>query len=446
MIPLRFCRLGGIFFLLLFVFFSPYALFSQAISIGKVNFSADRTKRDAFDRSFGPLEGQSFQSQKDLDDFVENLRQRMTKSERFRSFTIGATPAGNGVVDLDVEIIDSWIGIGAAAPFYDSSTGFFMAAGAIFSNVAGDLFDLILVAIYNAEPHKNGLAWNDPMYQGSLAISRIPLGNRLYLGGAAEIVRNAKSSYDRGVEVYRDRSLQTKFTTQLTWEPTLEWTVSWETLYLAGFLPEITMNFRPDQKYGTLSRNLFSQDISVSFDGATRGRSGIPVGPQATLTIGYSFDDSFYEGRDHAFKYSTQLSYSWNVYDIFYPSLSIFSYYKTGVPHYDMANQMRGIFNGEWRGNGVTRLSADFLFYIYEIPKWLFIHMGPFIDYGVSYGQLQNFEENDQGASIGLRIRLLFPLAPSSPLYIDVGYDLRNKYRWTDLRRFEFVVGSSFSL
>lgn len=439
-----------IFFLSIQVAFLKSQDANVSYIIGSVHYDFQRTKVSAFDRYFGNIEGRIFSSQKELDEFLEDLRQRMLRSSMFRILNISVAPVsiqGNvSTVSVTIKTQDSWPGIGLVFPFYTTSTGFTLGGGGIFPNIGGYLFDIVTNVVYNAEPRNGALAWGDPTYQGGIAFSKIPLGNNLFFGVAVDVVRKVQTTYDRGVLVFIHRSIQMDNKIGLLWHANNQWSFLNTAQYIGGFMPQIEMSYPFKKEFGSPKKNYYIQKSIVTYDGTERGQNGMPIGLWAQTWIGYSFNEPYDEPVDHAFYASSSLEYTWNIHDIFFPRLSALTFYKTGIPEYNLASQMRGIIDGEWKGNGITRLSMDFLFYIYELPGWLFLHMGPYVDYGISYGTHQKFLETDQGWTIGLRIRFMTPLSPSTPLFLDLGYDLRDKYKWTDRRRFEVTIGSTFNI
>lgn len=435
-------------------FFSLSSLSSQTAGgpyvVGSVSYTLQRTKSTAFERYFGNMQGKTFASYAELEDYLDELRQRMIRSSMFRSFDIkiGAPVLQNGeqVVNILVDLKDSWPAIGMVVPLYSTSMGFVLAGGGIFPNVSGYLFDILTNATYNAEPRHGELAWSDPTYQAGIAFAKIPLGSNLFLGLATDVIRNVKTIQDRGVEVLIHRSIQLDNRLSLLWEPNRYWSLLNTVQHIEGYLPEISYATN-NKNYGAPRKRYFLQKAVVTYDQTLREEDGMPIGVYTQMMIGYSFGQSFFfEEPDHAFHYSASVDYTWNIANIFFPRVAAKTFYKTGLPEYDLGREMRGIIDGEWSGNGVSRLSVDFLFHIYELPGWFFLHLGPYVDYGVSYGTSQEFLETDQGWAIGLRLRFLASLAPSAPLFLDLGYDLRDKYAWNDVKRFEVTIGTSFSI
>lgn len=441
----------GALLVLLFTFVS-FNLNAQTFKINQVSYDMPRTEVSAFERYFGSFANREFASQEELDKFLADLRELMYRSDMFRTFEVvtelqGGVTDGVQNINLNISLEETWPAVGVVVPFYMTSVGFVVGGGGIFPNVSGYLFDILTNFSYNAEPRGSGLSWSDPIYKGGIAFSKIPLGYNLFLGIASDIIRNSNTIKDRGREVYTYKALSLDNELSLLWRPNLNWSLLNTIRYKAGFMPVVDYNAGTGEDYGVPSKNYFLQKLRLSLDHSVQTQDGMSVGLLFETMIGYSFDQGFNNTIDHAFLGSFLLDYTWNVHDIFYPRLAVYTYYKTGRPEFNLAREMRGIVDGEWRGNGVTRFSADFLFYIYQLPSWFAIHMGPYFDYGFSYGQKQAFLKNDQGWTFGLRIKGFTPLAPSTPVFVDLGFDLRDKYSWKDIgKHFELTISSTFSI
>ena len=446
-------RLNLFVYVFVFAFFPSSVIHAQtaAFRINRVIYNLQRTKISAFERYFGQLASTEFSSREELDEFLEDLRQRMYRSSMFRTFDVTPSfPEGGGPVqnvDLSVTVKESWPAMGVVFPLYTTSWGFIVGGGGIFPNVSGYLFDIVMNFSYNAEPRGDGLAWSDPIYKGGIAFSKIPLGHNLFFGISSDVIRNSNTVRDRGREVLTYRALSSENELSLLWRANHEWSLLNTLKYTAGFMPQIEYDAHTGEDFGVPKEHYYIQKLVVDYDGTVQGKDLMPAGLSSEMMIGYSFNKGFSGLVDNAFLFSAHVNYTWNIYDIFYPGLSAYTFYKTGQPEYNLAREMRGIIDGEWRGNGITRLSADFLFYIGQVTGWFVVHMGPYVDYGISYGRGQKFLKDDQGWALGLRMKVLSPLAPSTPVFLDLGFDLRDKYPWHSLsRHFELTIGSTFSI
>ncbi len=421
------------------------------------NDKAGRITPDAFARYFGQIEGKQFANKAELDAYVHKLDQDMIKSGMFHTQTVVAVPGavsdGAVSVELQVEAIDTWPAFVLPGLSYNSSRGFSAMAYVLIPNIAGEAFDMYIKGKYTAPVRDDGtgtgnknLAWLDPDYKILFGFGNIAVVENVILNAGVGYVYDSLAVFDRGEQnlVYHKSSFLGAADVAWRFDPlwTLRSAILYEYAIDATIDPEYQVN---SARYDVIYQNSFHHMVSVTYDDRELINYAYQ-GWQASTEVFYDVNQSYFSHRTTGdFGFKLQGSYEWIVGGFFYPRIGLTTFFKTGDTIYDMGSYVRGIFDGEWKGNGVTALNIDLLFKLFAVPHWFEFQIGPFVDYGISYGIHQNFQRHDQGATIGITTKtVLYPLSSVS-IIVGMGYDLRNKYDYSSFNHFEFNIDGALN-
>jgi hypothetical protein len=442
--------------LAIILFFRPIYVMAQdskPYKIATIVYQGDgRTKVSAFERRFGVLDGKIFVDKEGLEVFKYQLNQKIAKSRVFREFTIDWVEIGeeDGIIllSLFIQYRDGWVVAGSPLLSYTTSNGFKTGAVAVFPDIGGEMFDFGVQATYNAPPRSTGLAWSDPQYAVNFDFKNIAIYEDWMMDVGMAFLNSAWLVFDRGEDSMLYRNNYMHFYANIYWQMTYAWELLIENTYDISNGTEVEY-YTDNRDYVDPSKNRFIQRLGMRYDGTTAvglNHQGMSADMWGFYDLSQNYLDQFLP----AVGFDFTLRYHWVVGKVFFPSVTVRTALHSGVVDYDLGSVLRGVVDGEMKGNGYTSVSWDFIFPLltlrspYTQTDFIELQGGPFIDYAVTYGFDQVFDRYDQGFSVGVRVYLFFLPLPMVPAIMDIGYDLRNKYAWNDLSRLEITFGATY--
>jgi|GEM_PF-733132 len=410
-----------------------------------------RTKAESLSAILGNPEGLSFRSFEELQAFISARGHKLESLRTFRSQSVRtilgepkATDGGETIIPvrIEVSVTDGSPFIVFPFGFYNSNEGFMGGLIANAPNVGGSLEDVMLMGMYNAAPDgDDDLQWADPNFVALGTWSGIrlePLSLALTLM-ASKITRKVE---DRGLELMRYGSLTFQGSIGLTLP--LSGLVSDTLKFRLAGSPTESIEYCDDPDllaYGPIE-SAWSVENELSFkDFRWKGnfREGWQakiVGEWSHLRPAYASPRSDLMGRVEAAGYAilgTRVN----------PQARIYAFVNGGLPVLNAASDIRGIRNGELKGNAGAFLNTSVQVLLFRVSGVEF-HVVPCLDAAYAYTPDDGERTHDWGLGAGLEILALFDAMKNLPIKLGFAYDLRPDDRINGDKAYE--VDFSFRL
>lgn len=326
-----------------------------------------RTRAETLASILGDPTGLIFPNLEELTAFIHAREEKLEALRTFRAQSVkpifgeGAAPDGGEPVipvRLEVSVTDGSPFVVFPFGFYNSNEGFMGGLIANAPNVGGSLEDVMLMGMYNAAPDgDDNLRWADPNFMVLGTWSGIRL-DPLSLAFTALVSRMTRKVEDRGFERMRYGSLNFQGSVGLTLP--LSDAVSNTLKFRLGGSPTESIEYCDDPDlldYGPIEV-AWSVEDKLSFKDfrwVGNFREGWQVtasGEWAWMKPTYASSRSDLTGRIEAAAYGI-LGSRVN------PQARVYAFVNGGLPVLNAAADIRGIRNGELKGNAGAFLNTS---------------------------------------------------------------------------------------
>lgn len=147
------------FFVIIFICFSIYSIFSEGYKIEKVDYDLSGITRENSLKSKFPVDTSTvFQSQEDLETYLKDLEKRISNNRIFDWAKVEITSIEHGteynIVSILIETDDTWNIIALPYPSYDSNSGFKLKLKVKDYNFMGSMETFDITGNYKFDPEK----------------------------------------------------------------------------------------------------------------------------------------------------------------------------------------------------------------------------------------------------------------------------------------------------
>lgn len=420
--------------LLIFIFASilalPFTAEAEEYRIEKQTFAIEgRTRETALLRAIGDPTGRIFRSKEAVEAFASERAKKLENMRTFRESSVrvmfGDDSAPNGMtpVTLEVRVTDGARFVPIPYAFYNSNEGFMTGVIGNIPNISGTLQDLIVLGMYSAPPDENDqLQWDEPNFMCLISWSDIQAGplDLSVLGGVMKMNREL-------MDLGTIAGEYNEFTVSLgvvAKKPLAE--RLWGTASITGFrgidheirfVDDAAMYaYGPvDSRFGATT-GLLRED--VDWTGNFRD------GHKMHATIGWERTNPAYAKPRDDFLVEAEASFHWRVNGRLNPSVRAFGFANTGLPLTDAAKRIRGVRNGELRGNEGIALNAGLQVFAARAGSVEF-HILPYFDAIALHTRDADNRAYDYGIACGAELLAFIDAMKSLPIKIGFGYDLR---------------------
>ncbi|MBF9017264.1 MULTISPECIES: hypothetical protein [unclassified Oceanispirochaeta] len=400
--------------LLLLTSFANHVFGQDSIEINEIRTDLDgKTKRGVLLKELGLESGQQYESLEDLEIFIQFHVNNLLRRRLFKSFEWNILPAGEGLVDIQIQLEDSVTLIPRPILKYSTARGLTFGLKADYYNAFGTLTDhmvqgywspIELLFEYNVDNiivGKFHLGMNIKQFDGTTRYGNID-GNT---------VAEYRSTYSQ-LSGSLDIPLASISPWTYTVTPLLSWQynhrmISNETSYPDevfrnyGFSPGLNHGFVLDDVdwVGNFRKGLYFDMMNYNLWYTGSGTS-----------------DLFLESDLKGFIPLT----SW-----FEISGRISGFYSFTGPRDNAGDRLRGVVDYMTYGAWGNYLSLQTNFKVFETPRGLALHLRPFTDIGYVYSEYWGNGPDAWEYCVGSTIIVFFKALPSLNLNIDCGWDLK---------------------
>ncbi len=406
---------------------SGYRISGQAFIID------GRTRQETLLRAIGDPAGRTFASKEAVDAFVSERAKKLENMRMFRESSVTAkygdedAPDGLTPVMLEVRIRDGAKFVPIPYAFYNSNEGVMTGLIGNFPNVGGTLQDLIVLGMYSAPPDENDrLQWTEPNFMCLVSWSGIKAGPvELSLFGS--VMKMNRELMDLGsVEAeYNELALSLVLAAKRPLAENL-----WGTASVSGFRAlDHELSFVDDTA-------MFAYGPVDSRYGATVGvlmedidwTGNFRDGYRLAASLGWERKNLSYADARDDFLLEAEASLYWFPNRRINPSVRAYGFANTGLPLADVAKRVRGVRNGELRGNEGLALNAGMQVFVARAGSAEF-HLLPYLDAIAIHTRDASRREYDYGVACGAELLVFVDAIKSLPIKVGFGYDLRPEER-----------------
>ncbi len=388
-----------------------------------------RTREESLLRAVGDPTGRTFASKEAVEAYAVERAKKLENMRMFRESSVRAMygeetlPNGMTPVTLEVRIRDGSRFVPIPYAFYNSNEGFMTGVIGNLPNLAGTLQDLVVLGMYSAPPdEEDRLQWTEPNFMAIVSWSGVKIGDAEFsLFGS--VMKMTRELIDLGSIKGEYNELAVSLGVRAK-RPIAE--NLWGTASVSGF--------------GCLDREIaFVDDASVYPYGPIDFRYGATVGLlmedidwtknlregyRAFTTFGWERTHPGYADARDDFLLEAEASFHWLPNERLNPSVRAYGFANTGLPIVDVAKRVRGIRNGELRGNEGLALSAGLQVFVARAGSVEF-HALPYFDAIALHTRDTERREYDYGLASGVELLAFLDAMKSLPIKIGFGYDLR---------------------
>lgn len=390
-----------------------------------------RTKESRLIEAFGDMRQLGFADIDKLIKYLTDIDQDIEEQRLFASHSVtikSLKKVGNQTL-VEVEMMVEDAIPYALIPYadYSSSEGLSFAGANIFSNVGGDLFNLLIEGVVFIPTSENRLIWSTPNFNAVVNFDNVQISKDLKFNNETTLGFANNYVSDKGSVNFAYNNLEIKNDTSLNWEamPDLFFNTKLN-LYYTGNV-EITSDVNSTKDYGSSYKFYFNPAVELDYNKAPwvgKARKGYGIKTE----VGYLLNETIKnpDHYNHDMVFQNKIGYFGQPTKWFFPEISSTIYYKSGLPEYDLGRFVSGIPDGNMSGNGGIFINSAYMFKILRVKRTMEVQMGPVIGYAATIDNSRDFERDDQGFSVGIRGVVYFDQLPSIPFYITLGVDLRD--------------------
>jgi len=388
-----------------------------------------RTRQSVIKAIIGPAEGREFASVEEINSFTTLRQKKLDNLRSFKSSSVSASfgteEAGVVPVSLETAITDGTAFVPIPYLFYNSNEGFMAGLVANAPNVLGTLQNLTAMDCMPRPPDdRDRLQWTDPNFMLVVNWSNIRLDPAIFQITAMAMRMNRKIE-DLGI--LRNKFHAIAFTGIVSAEIPVTGILSSKTTLKYSWSPDHTIDYITDESllpWGPIDSVLGAETGFVinSFHWEKNFRSGWKA--EALGGIEYTrpslaADHTSYTGEAElaGFYLATQR---------FNPQARISAFGRTGNPVLDVGRKIRGIRNGELRGNAGVFLNTGVQIFLARIGP-VELHLVPCFDAVWLYTDNAETRQNDWGLAAGGEFLVFLDALKSLPIKFGAGYDLRSE-------------------
>lgn len=386
-----------------------------------------RTRQRALEQILGSTLDREYSSQEDVYVLAATRKKRLDNMRLFEKTNV--TPLfgeeENGVVPVTMEtnITDGTAFLPLPLVFYNSNEGLIAGIIANAPNVSGTLQNLTGAGMYTAPPDEDDvLQWTNPNFMVMLNWSGIRIRPVIFRITAMAMKMNKKVEY---LGIVKNKYLALSFTGILTGEIPLTESLSSKTSIRYTRSPDHSIRYITDPSllvWGPLdSSAVMLTGFTVnSFHWEENFRSGW----KAEFGGGYEWVNPSLAPIHSAIIGEADVAFFFPVSHRLNPQFRLYGFGRTGMPQLDAGAKIRGIRNGELRGNAGIYLNAGLQILVAKLSS-LEVHFLPFVDAVWLYTDGAETREHDVGLAAGGELLIFLNTLKSLPVKLGFAYDLR---------------------
>lgn len=386
-----------------------------------------RTRQNRLEQVLGSNLNNEYSSIEDIYMLAEARKKRLDNLRLFEE--TGVMPLfgdeENGIIPVTIEtsITDGTAFLPLPLVFYNSNAGFIAGIIANAPNISGTLQNVTAVGMYTAPPDENDtLQWVDPNFMVMLNWSEIRISPVIVNVTAMAMKMNREVE---SLGILKNRYSALSFTGMLAGEIPLTERLSSKTSVRYTRSPDHSISYTNDPSllvWGPLDSSARIQTgfIIKAFHWEDNFRSGL----KAEVCGGYEWINPSLAPIHSAILGEAELAVFFPVSQRLNPQFRLYGYGRTGEAQLDAGEHIRGIRNGELRGNAGIFLNAGVQILVARFSS-LEIHLLPFIDAVYLYTRGVETREHDTGLAAGGELLLFLKTLKSLPIKLGYAHDLR---------------------
>lgn len=386
-----------------------------------------RTRQNVIENILGSSVGTEFDSQEAVSLFAADRKRKLDNLRAFKdsSVTILYEEETDGLipVSLKVSITDGSAFLPFPFAFYNSNQGFLCGAMANVPNVSGTLQNLLFMGLYSAPPNEdNKLQWAEPNFLLVGNWSNIRLNPLLFTLSGSVMRMNRQIEY---LGKSQNKFLALILSGRIGAELPITDILSAKTSVRYSYSPKHTIEYVRDESllpYGpidsTVGTNLGFTVKSLNWEGNFRRGYKIDVtGGIETTYPSFASQQTSVDGE-------AEVSVYYLASSRFNPQARLSFFGKSHLPQLDSGFRVRGIRNGELRGNAGVYLNTGLQIQLLKFSS-MEIHFTPCFDAVFLYTHNTSTRPYDLGLAAGGELLVFLNSLKSLPMKLGVGFDLR---------------------
>jgi len=408
-----------------------------------------RTRPYVLAAILGSATGTEFKSAEEMETFRLSIEQKMENLRAFRESSARFSPiedtgSDDGIhrFELVYTIVDGTPFFPIPIAFYNSNLGFQGGILLNLPNVAGSLQNGMILGMYIAPPDdQDRLKWADPNFFLLSVWSgiRIPAAE---LSFAVSGSRMKQQTTIRGVEVNEWTAPGFSITPAITWRLGDHSSTTTSVRFTLAAEADISyINQTELFGYGPIHYGLEAKQRLEWSDINWKGN--LRTGERAMISAGYAMNEPEFDTTRHDFAIEAEGAVFRTIASRFGPSARIYAWNNTDLPWIHTAEWLRGIRNGEFKGNRGIFINTSLQIKLVRFAS-AELHIVPTLDWGFA---LDPSEKNriDSGFGAGAELMLIPDAMKNFPVKLGFAWDLRDKYATDPIKRMEVDFAFSFA-
>lgn len=386
-----------------------------------------RTREKALEHVLGSNLDREFSSIEDVYALVGSRKKRLDNMRLFKETGVEAIFGNeeNGTVPVTIEtrITDGTAFLPLPLAFYNSNEGFVAGIIANAPNISGTLQNVTALGMYTAPPDEDDmLQWDNPNFMILVNWSEIRINPVILSVTAMAIKRRKKVEY---LGVLKNMYSALSFTGILSGKIPLSDTLSSKTSVKYTYSPDNSVNYTNDPSllvWGPLDSSARIQTgfIIKAFHWEENFRNGW----KADVSGGYEWINPSLASQHSAIVGEMEIAAFIPVSHRLNPQFRLYGFGRTGEEQIEAGTHIRGIRNGELRGNAGIFLNAGVQILVARFSS-MEIHVLPFIDAVYLYTHDTQTRQHDTGLAAGGELLVFLKTLKSLPIKLGYAYDLR---------------------
>lgn len=418
---------------ILLLFFSVHPVWADPVYriVNETWEISGRTRQNALEQVVGSTVNREYSSKEDVYSAAAERKKRLDNMRLFEKTAVtprfGTEENGIIPVTMATTIVDGTAFLPLPLVFYNSNEGLIAGIIANAPNISGTLQNLTAVGMYTAPPDEDdALQWTNPNFMVVLNWSGIRIHPVIFSATALAMKMNKKIEY---LGIVKNKYSALSFTGVLTGEIPLTETVSFRNSIRYTMSPDHSISYITDTSllvWGPLDSSAVVQTgfILTAFHWEENFRSGW----KAEIKGGYEWVNPSLAPIHCAIIGDAEFAAFLPVSHRLNPQFRLYGFGRSGQPQLEAGAKIRGIRNGELRGNAGIFLNAGLQILLARFSS-LEIHVLPFIDAAWLYTDGAETREHDFGLAAGGELLVFLNTLKSLPVKLGFAYDLRPEDR-----------------
>ncbi len=386
-----------------------------------------RTRQKTLERVLGSALNNEYTSIGDVNAFVAKRKKQLDNMRLFEEAEVkpifGVEENGIVPVTIETSITDGTAFLPLPLVFYNSNEGFIAGIIANAPNIWGTLENVTAVGMYSAPPdEEDRLQWSNPNFMVLLNWSGIRI-QPVILSVTAMAMKANEKVEDLGV--LKNSYSALSFTGTLSGEIPLTDTLSSRASIRYSRSPDHSVNYTNDPSllaWGPIDSSVRVQTglIIKAFHWEENFRSGWT----AKMCGGYEWINPSLSPIHSSIVGEAELAAFFPVSRRLNPQFRLYGFGRTGKAQLEAGDNIRGIRNGELRGNAGVYLNAGVQILVAAFDS-MEIHLLPFADAVYLYTRGAETRKHDTGIAAGGELLVFLKTLKSLPIKLGFAYDLR---------------------